>query len=239
MRSKFFSQNLSERQLEILKLLFENDYLQNELQDILSMTAPNLHYHLSRLEENNLIQKKTLYKIGNARINKILLAPTARQSIRDILGYKIENFTLITGFGILKDGYKLPDRVYENLRELHYPISRIVCFTSPDAIKKRREHQKEENLLKIDKLIKFNYEDYRYIESEFFKTVEDILSNEMKTANIIIDLTPLSKLFSFQLLEIANKYQLPCIYLGIDKNGNNKLFSMSNMKIEGRIDQFN
>ena len=32
-------------------------------------------------------------------------------------------------------------------------------------------------------------------------------------ANVVIDATPLSKLFSKYLLEFANKYQVPCFYL--------------------------
>ncbi|MCP6718679.1 MAG: hypothetical protein KJI71_00420 [Patescibacteria group bacterium] len=60
----------------------------------------------------------------------------------------------------------------------------------------------------------------------------------MKEADIIIDLTPLSKLFSFKLLELANKYLLPCVYLGIDKNEEDKLFWMGEMRIEGEIQPF-
>ena len=90
------------------------------------------------------------------------------------------------------------------LKEKYYPLSRIVCFTSPDAIEKRIEHQEEENLLKIDHFIQFPYEDYRNLESEFFQEVENILSEEMKSADILIDLTPLSKLFSFKFLEGEN-----------------------------------
>lgn len=60
----------------------------------------------------------------------------------------------------------------------------------------------------------------------------------MKSANIIIDLAPLSKLFSFKLLELANKYQLSCIYCGMDKDSKYKLLSMSSMKIEGKINTF-
>lgn len=230
--------DFSENQIQILKLLFEKEYLQSELQEALTTTASNLHYHLSRLEGYNLIRKETLYKIGNARTNRISLNPSARQYVRKILGFNIKDYTLITGFGTLKTGYKLPDVVFKILREKHYPISRIVCFTSPDAIEKRKEHQEQENLEKIDHFIEFPYEDYRYIESEFFQKVENILSEEMKSADIIIDLTPLSKLVSFKLLEMANKYYLPCVYLGIDKEGNYELFSMSNMKIEGKIQSF-
>ncbi len=60
----------------------------------------------------------------------------------------------------------------------------------------------------------------------------------MTSANIIIDLTPLSKLFSFKMLELANKYFLPCVYLGINKEEVPELVSMSNMKIEGSIQPF-
>lgn len=61
----------------------------------------------------------------------------------------------------------------------------------------------------------------------------------MKVADIIIDLTPLSKLFSLKLLELANKYLLPCVYLGLDEEEKDKLFWMADMKIEGIIQNFN
>lgn len=231
--------NFSENQLKILKLLFERDYLQKELQKNLKTTGSNLHYHLSRLEKYNLIRKETLQQIGNAKINRISINPSARQYIRQILGFKIEDYTLITGFGTLKTGYQIPDKVFKILKENYYPISRVVCFTSPDAIEKRKEHQKHKELMKIDRYIQYPYEEYRDIKSKFFKEIENIISEEMKTSDIIIDLTPLSKLFSFKLLELANKYNLPCIYLGINKDGDSELLSMSKMKIEGIIQKFN
>jgi len=230
--------NFSENQIQILKLLFEKDYLQNNLQDALNTTGANLHYHLTRLKGYNLIRKETIQKIGNARVNKVSINPSARQCIRQILGFEVKDYTLVTGFGALKEGYQLPDRVFKILKEKNYPISRVVCFSSPDAIKKREEHQKEENLMEIDDFFEFSYEDYRNVKSEFFQKVEKILSEEMKTADIIIDLTPLSKLFSLKMLELANKYSLPCIYLGITEKGDNELLSLTNMRIEGIIQQF-
>ncbi|KKM15507.1 hypothetical protein LCGC14_1695410, partial [marine sediment metagenome] len=226
------SDDFSENQIKILDFLFEKEYLQNELQKALKTTAPNLHYHLKKLIKYNLILKETQQQIGNAKINRISLNPSSRQHIRKILELKVKDYTLITGFGILGTGYKLPDLVLKILRENYYPISRIVCFTSKDALKKRKEHQKQEDLVKINRFIKYPYEDYRNITSEFFQCVEGTLSKEMKSSDIIIDLTPLSKLFSFKLLEIANFYRLPCVYLGINKKGNYELYSMSNMKIE-------
>jgi len=132
--------------------------------------------------------------------------------------------TLITGFGSLKTGYRVPDVVLNILRKYKFPITRIICFTTPDGKAKREDHIIDKNLIKIDEFVILPYKEYRHTESEFFQRIEDILSKEMKEADIIIDITPLSKLFSFKLLELANKYPLPCVYLGIDKNEEDKLF---------------
>jgi len=239
MKVSYLAKEITIKQIQIIKLLFDKEYLQKDLQEELAMTAPNLHYHLSRLEKANLIKKETLHKVGNAKINQISLNPASRQQVRQILGYKTKHFTLLTGFGTLDIGYKIPDEVYRLLKKNYYPVSRIICFTSQDALEKRKKHQESENLLDIDKYYEFPYDDYRNIESEFFKKVEHIISEEMKEADIIIDLTPISKLFSLKLLELANKYRLPCVYCGKDKNGKHKLLSMSNMKIKGKIKQFN
>lgn len=238
MRYVINKETFAERQLQILNLLFEKDYIQNELEQTLEISAPNLHYHLKRLEDVDLVRKETLYKIGNAKCNRISLNPTARQLIRRILGKKIKHYTLITGYGELKTGYRVPDLVYKILRKYKFSITRIICFTTPEAMKKRDDHLENEELLEIDKQIQFPYNEYRYIESNFFNTVESIISEEMKNANIIIDLTPLSKLFSLKLLELSNKYEIPCIYLGKDADEKEKLYSMTNMKIKSEIKSF-
>lgn len=129
--------------------------------------------------------------------------------------------------------------VYKKLIKYHYPISRVICFTSQDAKEKRIKFKDLENLIQIDEFFVYPYEDYRFIESKFFQSIEIKLSKEMESANIIIDLTPLSKLVSFKMLELANKYQIPCVYLGMDKEGKDKLYWMSNMKIEGGIETLN
>ena len=238
MRLKLTSEDFSEKQIQILNLLFEKEYQQKELQEKLDTSAPNLHYHLNRLEELDLIRKKTLYKVGNVKINSISLNPAARQQVRKILGKVVKNYTLITGFGSLKTGYRVPDLVLNILRTYNFPIIRIICFTTPDGKAKRDDHIIDENLIKIDEFVILPYKEYRHTESEFFQRIEDILSKEMKEADIIIDITPLSKLFSFKLLELANKYLLPCVYLGIDKNEEDKLFWMGEMRIEGEVQPF-
>ena len=238
MKISLTKEDFSERQINILNLLFEKEYQQKDLQEALKTTAPNLYYHLNKLEKLDLVKKKTLYKVGNVKINVISLNPASRQQVRKIIGKEVSNYILITGFGVLKTGYRVPDLVYNILIKYHYPISRVICFTTPDAKEKRKEFEDMENLMKVDEFFAYPYEDYRFIESVFFQSIEIKISKEMETANIIVDLTPLSKLFSFKLLELANKYQVPCVYLGMDKGGKDKLYWMSNMKIEGEIETF-
>lgn len=102
MRISLTKEDFSERQIHILNLLFEKEYQQKDLQKALKTTAPNLYYHLNKLEELDLIKKKTLYEVGNVKINVISLNPTSRQQIRKIIGKEVSNFALITGFGELK-----------------------------------------------------------------------------------------------------------------------------------------
>jgi len=239
MRLTLKNEDFSERQIKILNLLFEKEYQQKELQEELNTSAPNLYYHLNRLEELNLIKKETLFKVGNVKINQISLNPAALQQIRKIIRKKVTHFTLITGFGSLKTGYRVPDLVLKILKKYKYLVKRIVCFTTPDGAEKRKEYIDKEDLMDIDELIIYPYKEYRYIDSPFFSKIEQVISEEMKVADIIIDLTPLSKLFSLKLLELANKYLLPCVYLGLDEEEKDKLFWMADMKIEGLIQNFN
>ena len=112
MKISLTKEDFSERQTLILNLLFEKEYQQKDLQEALKTTAPNLYYHLNKLEELDLIKKKTLYEVGNVKINEISLNPASRQQVRKIIGKEVNNYVLITGFGVLKTGYRVPDLVY-------------------------------------------------------------------------------------------------------------------------------
>jgi len=93
MNSNPIKRDFSKNQIKILRLLFEKEYLQNELQEALKTTAQNLHYHLSRLERHNLIKKETLHDVGSAKINRISLNPSAREYTRKLLGYENKKST--------------------------------------------------------------------------------------------------------------------------------------------------
>ncbi len=181
MKMYLSKKDFSERQIKILDLLFEKEYQQKDLQEALDTTAPNLYYHINKLEELDLIRKKTLYTVGNVKINVISLNSTSRQQVRKIIGKEVSNYVLITGFGELKTGYRVPDLVYTLLIKYHYPISRILCFTTHNALEKRREFKEKEKLIDIDEFIAYPYVNYRFIESKFFQSFENKISKEMET----------------------------------------------------------
>lgn len=227
--------DLPKKQIEILRLLHQGPLKQKELMKKLGITGPSLIYHLERMEKNNLIKKKLIYQIGNAKNNEVSIDPMAMQYIREILGQSISKTTLVTGYGIDQNAMVLPDNALKLLKKNHYKIDKIVCFTTREAKTNRDLISKERNLLKPDRTELFDYKEYRYLESNFYKKVETIIIEEIKTSNVILDLTPLTKLLSFKFLEIANKYGLPCFYIGLNDNEAPILYWFTMMRIEGTI----
>ncbi|NMC08088.1 MAG: hypothetical protein GYA24_22980 [Candidatus Lokiarchaeota archaeon] len=41
-----------------------------------------------------------------------------------------------------------------------------------------------------------------------------LIQEETKECDVIIDLTPLTKLLTLKLLELSHKYQIPSVYIG-------------------------
>jgi hypothetical protein len=202
------------------------------------VSAQNLSYHLGILSRENLIEKRIVAQIGNARINEILINPSQLQRIRYLLNIEIQNYTLVTGFGRIEKGYQLPDKCFYALEKLKFQITRILCFTSTDAHELRKSAMQTETLIPLDQCYdQYNYEkDYCNLDSKFYtEDLEQILRNELKNSNLILDLTPLSKLYSFKLLELANRYQLPCFYLGKSDQSNEVVIWMTGMKFEGKM----
>jgi len=118
--------NFSKNQIKILKLLLDKEYLQNELQHALNTTASNLHYHLSRLEDYELVRKETIQEIGSAKINKISLNPSAKEYVRKIIGYKNKKALRNNGSTPIESSYKPTHRKIKKNTN-YYPIS-IVIF---------------------------------------------------------------------------------------------------------------
>jgi len=130
MSSNRIKRDFSSNQIKILKLLFERDYLQNELQKALKTSAPNLHYHLSRLEGYNLIIKETLHEVGSAKINKISLNPSKREYIQKLLGYKNKKSKHNNASTVLRTSHKPSSGESKRIRDNFYRISLLILVLS-------------------------------------------------------------------------------------------------------------
>jgi DNA-binding MarR family transcriptional regulator len=228
-------EEFSEKQLTILSLLMEKPYIQKDLQKELGISSPGLLYHLNKLENWNFIQKITLQQVGNAKINEISIDPIQLQNIRRILGLKTDKCTLITGFGELGTGYQIPDQAFSLLQNKFYRIDQVVCITTRKAKEIRESKQQEEKSIDIARYYaEYEYNDFRNLESQFFKDLDGILRNELTDSNLIIDITPLSKLYSFEMLKRANEYQLACYYIGKDPEGKDSLIWMTDIHLKGK-----
>jgi DNA-binding CsgD family transcriptional regulator len=233
MKEKEVQNQFTEGQLNILKILQNGPVRQQELAKILGITPPALLHHLEKLEMKNLIIKRVISKIGNAKQSEIALNPLSIQYIRQIMGTSINKYTLITGYGkVFKE--HMPD-ISVNALKKYYIIDRIVCFTTPESKIERNKIAEERKLLTPDKTYEFPFEAYQHLDSPVFQQLDSIIAEEMKNANVILDLTPLTKLLSFKMLEYANKYALPCYYLGKNKENQDSIYWFTNMRIVGEI----
>jgi DNA-binding MarR family transcriptional regulator len=222
------------RQQEIIQLLLSKPYIQKDLQHVLGISSPGLLYHLNKLEVLKFIRKKTIRKVGNAKINEISLEPLQLQNIRTIFNIETPSCTLLTGFGELATGYRIPDEAYALLQNKHYKIDHVVCITTKKGKKIRKSKQAAENLIEITRYYAdYEYNDFRNLKSRLFSELDEILRKELVKSNLVIDITPLSKLFSFELLKRANEYQLACYYLGKDEDGEDSLIWMTDVQLTG------
>jgi hypothetical protein len=159
--------------------------------------------------------------VGNVSLNRISINANSVQNVRKILDLKKKNFTLISGFGKdseLGQPYTIPATAKLLLEEEHYNIQRIIAFVTPESnIKKAKE------ILKIDRFIEKQIQDYRNPDSDLMNKLESIIQEEQKDAEIILDLTPLTKLLTIKFLEFSYNYGIPSFYLGKKKSGENSI----------------
>ncbi|MFX0101556.1 MAG: winged helix-turn-helix domain-containing protein [Candidatus Hodarchaeota archaeon] len=213
--------NYSEKQVRIIKLLLDKPYLQKDLAQRLGISGAGLLYHLKKLENEELITKNTKIQVGNVKIKEISININGLQRARKIAGIEKKEWTLISGFG--KDSqlgkpFKLPSIAKQLLTDHGYKISKIVAFITPESnINAAKE------LETIDRVITYNYVDYRNGDSELMNKLEFFLQEEQKIADLIIDLTPLTKLLTLKLLELSYKFKIPSFYLGKKKNDDDYL----------------
>lgn len=214
--------DFTEKQKKILELLLDKTYMQKDLAEAVKISGAGLFYHINILEnEEHLITKETKYQVGTVSLNEISLNPNAIQRVRKILERSFENYTLISGFGKTSElglSYTIPSMISGLLKDEGYKINRIVVFVTDES-----DVKKAKDLGKLDRIIEYKYSDYRNTDSKLMRIIEQIVIEEQKNTDLILDLTPLTKLLTIKLLEISNKFQIPSCYLGKSEDGENNL----------------
>lgn len=206
---------------QILEILLKGPEKQKDLADKLDISRSLVKYHLDRLERMNLIKKQKTAEVGNVIIYEVSINLLAYQGIREILDIKVEGVALITGFGLLETAYQIPDkskRLLLNNRSDIKSIHKLVCFTTPESIKIRELNEKKERLIPLTQLDvhSHEYEEYRRYNSDAFRDLEDTILNYIQNYRVFLDLTPLTKLVSFRLLQYSDTYNIPSFYIGKD-----------------------
>ncbi|MHC1590842.1 MAG: hypothetical protein ACXQS8_02050 [Candidatus Helarchaeales archaeon] len=215
-----------ENQLKMLELLLEKPYQQKDLVTAMEMSGAGLLYHINILEKKKLISRKTIATVGNVSLKVISIHPNAIQRVRLLTGLESDSYTLFSGMGKDFQGWEpsaIPFTAKTLLEDEGYVISRIVAFITDES-----NIDNAKKLVNIDRVIEYPYFDYRNESSEIFLKLESVIQEEMRDANLILDLTPLTKLLTIKLLELSTKYHIPSFYLGKKENGDNYLLWIYN-----------
>jgi len=196
----------------LLELLMEGPQLQKDLPAQLHVKRPTIKYHVDRLAQEGLITKELIAEAGNIKIIQLKINNLALPLIRKKLNLSVNTTTLISGFTFDpriqdRETLRLPDITRQLLTAQGRTIDRIVCFTTQRAIKER----KKLGLHQIDRYIVYPFTIYQ--DPSFAQIAEKELGEEILPANVIIDITPLTKIFTITLLIIAHRYNFPAIYI--------------------------
>ncbi len=209
--------DFADKQKEILKLLLEKPYQQKDLAKALEISGAGLLYHIEILEKRKIIVRKTLAEVGNVSLKEVSLHPGAVQRARAILGQKSRSYTLVTAFGKDSDlgqASTIPSKVAGLLKEQGFDIARVVVFVTPAS-----NLDEARALVPIDQVHTFEYNDFRNDDSKVMKELSTFIEAEQKSADVIIDVTGLTKLLTIKLLEISHNFRIPSVYLGIRSDG--------------------
>ena len=206
------------KQKEILKVLLEAPLQQKDLAARVGISGAGLFYHIGILEEARLIVRKTLAEVGNVSLKEVSIHPNAVQRARDITGTSRERHTLVCAFGKdtadFGESSTMPATAKKLLQRDGYKIDRIVAFITPDS-----SLANAKKLVTIDKVILYPYLDYRNDDSPLMQSLARIIQDEQKEADVLIDVTGLSKLLTIRLMELSTNYGIPCFYLGKKSDG--------------------
>ena len=200
------------KQVEILNVLLQESLQQKDLAARIGISGAGLLYHIRALEKLNLITRKTLAEVGNVSLKEVSIHPNALQRARAITGATRDRHVLITAFGkdsALGESHVLPATGKRLLEQEGIGIHRVVAFVTPES-----NVEEATKLVPIDRLESHPYPDYRNEDSAVMRSLQGIIEEEQRDADVFIDVTGLTKLLTIKFLELSRDFHVPSFYLG-------------------------
>lgn len=187
------------------------------LDELKERVSSLVKYRASAALSQNSIALERRGLVRRSRVGKRVLVevePTYICRLRRQLGIRAE-FCLISGYTYNPDR---PDdltvlRNYvdaiEKLKAEGISVGRLVCFTTERAREMRVKHGIKPD---PDAEVALNFEVYQSKYDELRQIVREVVEREVKDYDPILDITPLTKLFTDVLAEISEKFEIPRIY---------------------------
>jgi len=172
------------------------------------------------LSANSLLleRKGVIKRIKQGRKVYVFLSFEWVERLRKILGVKAPN-CFISGYtwNPMKPSDLNPLKTFfDGLTKLEsegFKISKVICFTTPEASAKLREVADKIGVQRLpDKEVKHPFSFYQTSYEDLKFEVKRVVDSEIYDYTIILDVTPLTKLFSDCIAWISEKYGLPRIY---------------------------
>lgn len=176
-----------------------------------------VRYRVSAALSQNSIALENRGFVRRGRVGKRVLVevvPEHAQRLRRVLGVGAK-LCLVSGYTFNPDRPDdlTPLRNYvdalEKLRAEGIYIDRVVCFTVPVAKDLRVKHGVKPD---PDREVVADFEVYRSGYNELKRLVYSVVEEEVKNFNLILDVTPLTKLFTDVLAEVSERFDIPRIY---------------------------
>ena len=206
-------EKLGTRKSQILKFLLNRGKASvAEIQRASAIPRSSLNHHLTWLRKHGYITQ--------ARKGKII-----ENSVHPLYAQKLRKKLKIKAPKLLISGYtydpgkpdittlELLQRALKFLEEKGIKIDKTIAFTTPIAQKKIRET----SYIRGDEEVAMEYEIYSNRIKEIEKRMKEKIEENIPASDIIIDLTPLSKLFSVVALSLAKEYGSRAFYHAGDR----------------------
>jgi DNA-binding transcriptional ArsR family regulator len=201
-------EKLGTRKLQILKTILRQGRTSiAEIQRATNIPRSSLIHHLKWLESRGYIIQER-----KGKIIENIVSPSYAQKLRKELKIKVPKL-LISGYTYdpSKPDIKtleLLQRALDFLEKEGIKVEKTIAFTTPLAQKKI----KEAGYIRGNEEVPMEYEIYSNRQKKIEREMRKRIEQNILTRDILVDLTPLSKLFTIVGLYLSKEYGLRSFY---------------------------